>query len=168
MRHVRRCCVLMFLALAAFSSPASAKKPVQAPARGASMELLDQAVGKENYVEAKKLADAILQRGVPDDRVKTVKVYGRILLALGQKELARQYLAMLSRPNADPTGGQLTAIYMAWFKALDGKPDDGIKAIEKIVEQAGVAPNETVRRGRRRAGHARHGSRRNGKGEKGG
>ncbi len=105
---------------------------------------LDKAVGKESYLEAKKLADAILQRGAPEDRVKALKVYGRILLALGQKESARQYLTMLSKPGADPTGGKLTTIYTAWFKALDGKPEDGIKDLKKIVEQAGSSPDETI------------------------
>ena len=36
-------------------------KPAQAPAPAPTWSVLDQAVGTENYVEAKKLADAILR-----------------------------------------------------------------------------------------------------------
>jgi hypothetical protein len=133
----------LFLALLAISSPSSAQP---APKWSA----VDQAVGKENYLEAKKQADAVLQRGTPEDRQKTILVYGRILLGLGQKDQARQYLNMLSggekrkgRSPATAASGQ-QAIYGAWLKAFDKKPDEAIKMLEKMLEQSGNAPDETT------------------------
>ena len=105
---------------------------------------VDQSVGKENYAEAKKSADAILQRGTPDDRVKTMQVYGRILLGLGQKDEARQYLRTITggrKGRGAATG--LPAIYAAWLKAYD-KPEEAIKTLEKMLEQSGSAPDETA------------------------
>ena len=67
----------------------------QAPAP--KWNAVDQAVGKENYAEAKKQADAVLQRGAQEDRQKVMLVYGRILLGLGQKDQARQYLNVAFR-----------------------------------------------------------------------
>ncbi len=52
---------------------------------------VDQAVGQEKYADAKKSADCILQRGTPEDRSKTMLVYGCILLGL---EGATQNLPM--------------------------------------------------------------------------
>jgi len=40
-------------------------------------------------------------------------------------------------------GGEQLAIYSAWLKALD-KPDEGIKALEKMLEQAGGTPTEAT------------------------
>ncbi len=105
---------------------------------------VDQAVGQEKYADAKKLADAILQRGTPDDRVKTMQVYGRILLGLGQKEEARQYLRTITggrKGRGVATG--LPVIYAAWLKAYD-KPEEAIKTLEKMLEQSGSAPDETA------------------------
>ena len=88
-------------ALQDFSSPALAQAP--AP----KWSDVDQAVGKENYAEAKKQADAIIQSGTPEDRQKTMLVYGRILLGLGQKDQARQYLNMLSGQGSGRKGRKL-------------------------------------------------------------
>lgn len=96
---------------------------------------LDEAIAQENYLEAEKQANAILHHGTPEDRAKTVKTYGRILLGLGQRDQARQYLATLSKPGNDPSGGQLVAIYGAWLAALDGNPDEGIATLEKILQK---------------------------------
>ncbi len=114
--------------------------PVQGPAP--QWSAVDQAVGKEEYLEAKKQADAILQRGTPEDRQKTMLVYGRILLGLGQTDQARQYLNMLSKSGAAVSAK--AAIYGAWLKALDKKPDEAIKTLEKMLQQAGGAPDETT------------------------
>ena len=108
--------------------------PVQGPAP--QWSAVDQAVGKEEYLEAKKQADAILQRGTPEDRQKTMLVYGRILLGLGQTDQARQYLNMLSKSGAAVSAK--AAIYGAWLKALDKKPDEAIKTLEKMLQQAVV------------------------------
>jgi tetratricopeptide (TPR) repeat protein len=96
---------------------------------------LEQTVGKEEYAEAKRLADAILQQGPPADRAKTTMVYGRILLGLGHNEEARQYLALLAKPGNDLSGGLVTAIDRAWLTALDGKSDEAIKALEKLLAE---------------------------------
>ena len=61
-----------------------------------------EALGKENYPEAKQKADAVLQGGTPEDRQKTTAVYGRILLGLGQKDQARQYLNTFSGGEKGP------------------------------------------------------------------
>ena len=114
--------------------------PAQSPAP--QWSAVDQAVGKENYLEAKKQADAILQRGTPEDRQKTMLVYGRILLGLGQTDQARQYLNMVSKSGAAVSAK--ATIYGAWLKALDKKPDEAIKTLEKMLQQAGGAPDETT------------------------
>ena len=114
--------------------------PAQSPAP--QWSAVDQAVGKENYLEAKKQADAILQRGTPEDRQKTMLVYGRILLGLGQTDQARQYLNMVSKSGAAVSAK--ATIYGAWLKALDKKPDEAIKTLEKMLQQAGSAPDETT------------------------
>jgi tetratricopeptide (TPR) repeat protein len=150
--------VVLLVALLAISSPAAGQVRSPVPA-APKWSAVDQAVGKENYLEAKKQADAVLQRGTPEDRQKTMLVYGRILLGLGQKEQARQYLNMLSggekssgrkgrqlpSPSGRGAGGEGTqqAIYTAWLKAFD-KPDEAIKTLEKMLEQAGSAPDETT------------------------
>ena len=55
--------------------------PVAAqPAAGPKWSTLEKALGKEDYAEARKQADAIVQRGAPDDRAKAAAVYARILL----------------------------------------------------------------------------------------
>ncbi len=128
--------------------------PAQSPAP--QWSAVDQAVGKENYLEAKKQADAILQRGTPEDRQKTMLVYGRILLGLGQTDQARQYLNMVSKSGAAVSAK--ATIYGAWLKALDKKPDEAIKTLEKMLQQAGGAGRDHCR-GRRRVGHALHGPR---------
>jgi len=135
--------VLSFLALPSSSSAQPAPK----------WSAVDQAVGRENYAEAKKQADAVLQSGSPEDRARTAMIYPRILLGLGQKEPARQYLNMLAgvpsggkkRPSAKsraaPAASGQQAIYAAWLKAFD-KPDEAIKTLEKMLEQSGNAPDE--------------------------
>ena len=95
---------------------------------------LDRAVGKEDYATSKQVADVIIQRGTIDDRKKASLVYGRILLALGQKDAARLYLTQMAKPGNDPTGGQQTKIYRAWLLALDGKSDEAVKSLEKMLE----------------------------------
>ena len=95
---------------------------------------LDQAVGKEDYATSKQVADVIIQRGTNEDRKKASLVYGRILLALGQKDAARLYLTQMAKPGNDPTGGQQTKIYRAWLLALDGKSDEAVKSLEKMLE----------------------------------
>jgi tetratricopeptide (TPR) repeat protein len=136
---------LLILALLALASPSAGqvrfpRSLAQPPAP--QWSAVDQAVGKENYLEAKKQADAILQRGTPEDRQKTMLVYGRILLGLGQTDQARQYLNMLSKSGASV--GAKAAIYGAWLKALEKKPDEAIKTLEKMLQQAGGAPDETT------------------------
>ncbi len=95
---------------------------------------LDQAIGKEDYKTAFQVANTILQRGTADDRKKVSAVYARVLLALGQKEQARKYLNQMAKPGNDVTGGQQTKIYKAWLLALDGKSDEAIKSLEKMLE----------------------------------
>ena len=136
----------LLVALLAISSPSLAQAP--APKWSA----VDQAVGKENYLEAKKQADLVLQSGSPEDRQRTMMVYGRILLGLGQKDQARQYLNTFSgqgsgrkgRQPARTTASGQPAIYEAWLRALDKKPDEAIKTLEKMLEQSGNAPDETT------------------------
>jgi tetratricopeptide (TPR) repeat protein len=135
----------LILVLLATASPSAAqvrslRGPATPQAPDPQWSAVDQAVGKENYLEAKKQADAILQRGTPEDRQKTMLVYGRILLGLGQTDLARQYLNMLSKSGASAKA----AVYGAWLKALDKKPDEAVKALEKMLQQAGGAPGETT------------------------
>jgi tetratricopeptide (TPR) repeat protein len=136
----------LILALLAIASPSAGqvrfpRGPAQAPVP--QWSAVDQAVGKEEYLEAKKQADAILQRGTPEDRQKTMLVYGRILLGLGQADQARQYLNMLSKSGA--AVGAKMAIYGAWLKAIDNKKsDEAIKSLEKMLQQAGGAPDETT------------------------
>ena len=133
----------MLVALLAISSPSLAQAP--APKWSA----VDQAVGRENYADAKPKADAVLQSGSPEDRARTAMIYPRILLGLGQKEPARKCLNMLSgqgsgrkgRQPARATASGQQAIYEAWLTALD-KPDTAIKTLEKMLEQSGSAPDE--------------------------
>ena len=120
------------LALSFLATPTSSVAQTPAPKWSA----VEQAVGSENYVEAKKLSDAVLQRGAPEDRQKVMLVYGRILLALGQKAEARQCLKELSRLGV---GDELIVIYGAWLRALD-KPDEGIAILEKMLARAGGTP----------------------------
>ena len=127
---------------------------------------MEEAVGKERYGEAKQLADAVMQRGTPAERVTAAILYGRILLGLGQKDPARQYLATMARTNLDAGASRRMAIYGAWLRALD-TPDEGIKILEKMLEKA-AAHRRDDGRGRRRACHALHGPRRAGEGEEGG
>ena len=145
-KSVGCCCDLVSLVLGAAEFFAGSSPPPS----GA----VEEAVGKENYAEAKKQADAILQRSAPEDRAKTMTVYARILLGLGQKEQARQFLNTLSGGqqssrrkghSAGPaTAGTLLPIYAAWLKALDGQADAAIKTLEKMLQQAGGAPNEVT------------------------
>ncbi len=124
-----------------------------AAAEAPAWSAVDRALGKENYAEAKQKADAVLQGGTPEDVEKTRKVYGRILLGLGQKDQARQYLNMLSagekgagrkgRPAPAAPDGRL-AIYALWLKALDGHSAEAVKALEEMLEKAGGAPDETT------------------------
>ena len=93
-----RLAVVAILFLSLWVLPSSS--PAQAPVP--KWSAVEEAVGKENYAEAKKQADAILQRGTPEDRAKTMTVYARILLGLGQKEQARQFLNTLSGNNQNP------------------------------------------------------------------
>ena len=102
---------------------------------------LEEALGKEDYAAAKKLADAIVQRGASDDRAKAAAVYGRILLGLGQTDGARQHLAMQAKQGF---AAQQGAIYAAWLTAQCGKPDEAAQALEAILRQAGDSPDEAV------------------------
>ena len=102
---------------------------------------LEEALGKEDYAAAKKLADAIVQRGTPDDRTKAAAVYGRILLGLGQTDQARQYLAMQAKQGFATQQG---AIYAAWLTAQCGKPGEAAQTLEAILRQAGDSPDEAV------------------------
>ncbi len=95
---------------------------------------LDQAIGKEDYATSLQVANSISQRGTPDDKRKAAQVYARVLLALGQKEQARKYLNQMAKPGNDATGGQQTKIYKAWLLALDGKSDEAVKSLEKMLE----------------------------------
>lgn len=132
----------LLLALLAITSPAASQvrspsRPAAAPPKWSELE---KSVGSEDYAKAKEQAEAIIQRGAPEDRQKAAAVYGRILLALGQRDQARQYLDMLSKAGA---GGELLVVYSAWLQALE-KPVDGIKALETLLEKAGGAPDETT------------------------
>jgi tetratricopeptide (TPR) repeat protein len=143
MRTTRSVWVSLLLALLAISPAAGQVRSPRGRAPGGSApkwSALEEAVGKENYLEARKLADDFLQRGAPADRPKAMMVYGRLLLALGQKDQARQYLNGLSKAGA---GGELLAVYSAWLTALD-KPEEGIKALEAMLEKAGGAPDVTT------------------------
>ena len=102
---------------------------------------LEEALGKEDYAAAKKLADAIVQRGASDDRTKAAAVYGRILLGLGQTDSARQYLAMQAKQGF---AAQQGAIYAAWLTAQCGKPGEAAQTLEAILRQAGDSPDEAV------------------------
>ena len=106
---------------------------------------LEKAVGREDFVEARRIADAILQAGTQPDRQKALSLYGRILLATKDKETARRYLEAAGKANqgvsVDP---QLLAIYRIWLSALDGKRESAIASLEKMLEQAGDSPSETL------------------------
>ena len=49
-------------------------------------------LAQENYIEAKKQADEHMRTAALAERVKLSFCYGRILLGLGEKDAARQYL----------------------------------------------------------------------------
>jgi tetratricopeptide (TPR) repeat protein len=145
MRVIRPHCLLAAALLVSLSVIKVPPALAQAPAIP-NWKTLELAVGKENYAEAKRLANAIFRQGTPPDRQKAATVYGRILLAFGQKDEARQYLAVLTKPGNDTSGGQLTAVYAAWFKALDGKPDEAIRTLEKMLDESapGIATAEAA------------------------
>jgi hypothetical protein len=114
---------------------------------------VDQAIGEKNYAKAKELADYILHYvALEEDRQKTMLVYGRIVLALGEKKWARRYLDMLANKKAicrtcqaDPQVLQLQlAIYREWLSALEGKPDKAIQGLEKILAEAEKTPAPSV------------------------
>ena len=133
----------MILVLLATASPSAAKcvrcvVPLHL-SPDPQWSAVDQAVGKENYLEAKKQADAILQRGTPEDRQKTMLVYGRILLDLGQTDLARQYSNMLSKSGASAKAAVYGAAQGAGQEARRGR-----QALEKMLQQAGSAQGETT------------------------
>ncbi len=123
-------CLFLLCALAALGFNTSAAGAPQPPA---SVDALHKAVAKENHAEAKRLADVLLQSPGQADRVAASLVYGRILLATNQKEPARQYLAGMKRLNLDPNAAQLMEVYAAWLAFLDGRQDDGIKALEQML-----------------------------------
>lgn len=92
---------------------------------------LETSLGSENYSEAKRQADFLLQRSSPPDRQRTAMVYGRILLGLGQKEQAKQFLNAAAKSG----GGAQIALYTIWLTAMD-KPEEGIRSLEKMLEKA--------------------------------
>ena len=61
---------------------------------------LEDAIGKEDYTQARKLADAILRGGAPEDCLKTMRVYGRILLGLRQED-KRAAISLWCRRRTD-------------------------------------------------------------------
>jgi tetratricopeptide (TPR) repeat protein len=111
-------------------SSAAAQQPAFKP----SLSGLHKAIAAENYGEARKHADGLLQAAAqPADRGKAAVAYGRVLLGLGQKDAARQYLAMMKRQPLEGDAPALMDVYEAWLTALDGKQDAAIKTLEAIL-----------------------------------
>ena len=106
----------------------------QAPAAKPSLVGLYQAVGAENYPEAKRQADALLPTSAPAEKLKISLCYGRILLGLKLKEPARQYLTMMAAQKLDGDGQALMEVYAAWLESLDGKTDAAIKKLEAKLQ----------------------------------
>ena len=117
--------------------------PAQAPVAKPSLAGLYQAIGAENYPEAKRQADALLSTAAPAEKLKISLTYGRILLGLKLKEPARQYLTMMAAQNLDGDGQALMEVYTAWLESLDGKPDAAIKKLEANL-QAGHRDTATL------------------------
>ena len=119
--------------MAAQSSLAQAQVP---PGPPSALDPLLKAIGQEKYTNAKKQADAIMKSGMPADRRKASLLYGRILLGLGQKQPAQQYLAMMVRQNLDGDAAQLLLVYQAWLTALNGDRDAAIKTLEETLTKS--------------------------------
>ena len=142
--------VVAILFLSFWVLPSSS--PAQSPAP--KWSAVEEAVGKENYAEAKKQADAILQRGAPEDRAKTMTVYCADIVGpwaegtgstVSNTLSGGQQSSRRKGHSAGPaTAGTLLPIYAAWLKALDGQADAAIKTLEKMLQQAGGAPNEVT------------------------
>jgi tetratricopeptide (TPR) repeat protein len=128
------CAALALLALAPLclllsSAPA-------APQGESAIAKLHKAIADEKHTEAKQQADLMLKSLSADDRLAASLAYGRILLSLGQKDEARQYLAAMKRLTLDANAAQLMEVYQAWLSALDGKPDEAQKTLEqKLVDK---------------------------------
>ena len=125
--------------------------PLDAAAGGDSPTAnLHKAVAEEKYAEAKRQADALLRSPNQQDRVAASLCYGRILLSLGLKDQARQYLATMGRLNLDANAARLMKVYQAWLAAIDGKPDgkpdEAIKTLEQMLvdKQPGSATAEAA------------------------
>ena len=99
----------------------------------ASRTDLYKAISSEDYVEARRQADALLKSNNTDQHQAASLAYGRILLGLGEKEAARKYRAMMARQSLDQNARQLMAVYDAWLLALDGRQDVATGVLEEIL-----------------------------------
>ena len=133
------------------------EKPVQAVPPAASYSDVEKALGQEDYLKARELTDAILQTGLPQERDRLLPLYPRLLLGLGKVEEAKACIQRLSgaeqgpgrkgkasTPTAPVFSGEQLAIYRAWIASLEGKRAQGVRELEKMLEQAGDSPSETL------------------------
>lgn len=95
---------------------------------------LHQAMAQENYLEAKREADKLLQSRSPDDRLVASLAYGRILLSLGRKAEAHSYLTAMKRLKTDGDARSLLKIYELWLAAIEGDGDSAVKSLQEIVD----------------------------------
>jgi hypothetical protein len=118
------CFALALLALAPLSlllSPAPT-----APQGDSHTVKLHKAIGEENHAATKKQTDLMPKSSRANDRLAASLCHGRILLSLGQKDEARQYLAAMKRLNLDVNAVQFMEVYQAWLSTLDDTLDEAI------------------------------------------
>lgn len=103
------------------------------PSSKASVAGFVKAMAAEDHAEAKRLADQILPHAATEDRRRVATAYGRILLAQGDVEAVRGYLATMTKEPLDGDGRQLMTIYAAWLDAIDGRPEAAIESLETFI-----------------------------------
>lgn len=103
------------------------------PPSKASVAGFVKAMAAEDHAEAKRQADQLLPNVATEDRRRIATAYGRILLAQGDVEAVRSYLATIAKEPLDGDGRQLMTIYAAWLDAIDGRPEAAIESLETFI-----------------------------------
>ncbi|MDY0167687.1 MAG: hypothetical protein RBS80_14160 [Thermoguttaceae bacterium] len=117
-----------------------------APAEGPRTAALHKTIREENHAEARKLAEAMLKSASQGERAAAAVAYGRVLLSLGEKEPARQYLGFMANQKLEGDAAEVMKVYAAWLAALDGNFDEAVKTLEPMLtgEPHGPAPVEAA------------------------
>ena len=89
-------------------------RPSRARAADPAVAQLHQALASQSYPEAKRLAESLLRSPDPALRKEGSLRYGRILLSLGLRQEAAQYLAQMARlGDLGEDAAQLMRVYQA-------------------------------------------------------